>query len=246
MELETSAQGSAQEWRNIQAGELRRKQRREAAALPKQYSTGEEIFNSITHGIGAGLSVSAIVLLAVRAAFHAPVELHGYYVSSFAIFGAALFILYLMSTLYHALTPYNAKKVFAVFDHSSIYFLIAGTYTPFCLTALHGAAGWTLFGIVWTLAAAGMTFYAIFGSRMRAVSAATYVFMGLMVLFAMKPMKAALPEASLAFLLAGGAAYLAGCVFYSLKKIKWMHSVWHLFVLAGSVLHFLSVYFSIP
>ncbi len=214
-------------------------------AAAKRYSGGEEIFNAVTHGVGAGLAAAALVLLVVRAVTRAPAALHGYYVVSFAVFGASLFVLYLMSTLYHALTPYRAKKVFAVFDHSSIYFLIAGTYTPFCLTALHGAVGWTLFGIVWTLAVAGMTFYAVFGSRMRTVSAVTYLVMGLLVLSAIRPMQAALPPLSLAFLITGGAAYLVGFVFYALKKIKWMHSVWHLFVLAGSVLHFFSVYCSV-
>ncbi|MBD5428529.1 MAG: hemolysin III family protein [Treponema sp.] len=214
-------------------------------AVAKQYSDGEEIFNAVTHGVGAGLSVAALVLLVVRAVTYAPADLRGYYVVSFAVFGASLFVLYLMSTLYHALIPQCAKKVFAVFDHSSIYFLIAGTYTPFCLTALRGAAGWTLFGIIWALALTGMALYAVFGSRMRSVSAVTYVVMGLLVLFAIRPMRAALPPVSLALLIAGGAAYLVGFVFYALKKIKWMHSVWHLFVLAGSVLHFFSVYLSV-
>ncbi|MDE6705964.1 MAG: hemolysin III family protein [Treponemataceae bacterium] len=222
-------------------------ERKTAAVRPaaKQYSSGEEIFNAVTHGVGAALSAAALVLLVVRAVTRAPAEQRGYYVVSFALFGASLVVLYLMSTLYHALTPQLAKKVFAVFDHSSIYFLIAGTYTPFCLTALRGAAGWTLFGIVWTLALAGISLYAVFGSRMRSVSAVTYVVMGLLVLFAIRPMRAALPPVSLALLIAGGVAYLVGFVFYALKKIKWMHSVWHLFVLAGSVLHFFSVYLSI-
>lgn len=216
------------------------------AAIPKRYSIGEEIFNSVTHGIGAGLSVAAIVLLAVRAAVYAPQDGRGFYVTSFVIFGASMFVLYLMSTLYHALTPYGAKKIFAIFDHSSIYLLIAGTYTPFCLTTLRGPVGWVLFGIIWTLAAAGMTFYAIFGSRMRVLSAATYVLMGWLVVFAFKPMAQSLPRLSLVMLVAGGVAYTAGCVFYALKKIKWMHCVWHIFVIFGSVLHFFSVFFSIP
>lgn len=216
------------------------------AAIPKRYSIGEEIFNSVTHGIGAGLSVAAIVLLIVRAVIYAPAEGRGYYITSFTVFGVTLFILYIMSTLYHALTPYGAKKVFAIFDHSSIYLLIAGTYTPFCLTTLRGPVGWILFGVIWSLAAAGMTFYAVFGSRMRVLSAVTYVLMGWMVIFAFKPMVQALPRTSLILLIAGGATYTVGCIFYALKKIKWMHSIWHIFVMAGSILHFFSVYFSIP
>jgi hemolysin III len=214
----------------------RRELEREMPKPPKRYSTGEEIFNSITHGIGAGLAIAAL---------QAPVPGKGFYVTGFTIFGASLILLYLMSTLYHALTPYGVKKVFAVFDHSSIYLLIAGTYTPYCLTVLRGSMGWTLFGIIWVLAIAGVTFYAVFGSKMRVLSAITYVLMGWLIIFAFKPMRAALSQESIVFLLAGGAAYTAGVVFYSLKKIKWTHSIWHLFVLAGSVLHFFSVYYII-
>lgn len=216
------------------------------AAIPKRYSIGEEIFNSVTHGIGAGLAVAAIVLLIIRAVVYAPQDGKGFYITSFALFGACMFILYLMSTLYHALTPYGAKKVFAIFDHSSIYLLIAGTYTPFCLTTLRGPIGWVLFGIIWGLAIAGMTFYAIFGSRMRILSAITYVLMGWLVVFAFKPMAQLLPKVSLILLILGGVAYTVGIVFYALKKIKWMHCIWHIFVIFGSVLHFFSVYFSIP
>lgn len=216
------------------------------ATIPKRYSIGEEIFNSVTHGVGAGLAVAATVLLIVRAVLYAPVDGRGFYVTSFAIFGASLVVLYLMSTLYHALTPYGAKKVFAIFDHSSIYLLIAGTYTPFCLTTLRGSVGWVLFGIIWGLAVAGMTFYAIFGSRMRILSAITYVLMGWLVVFAFKPMVQNLNPLSLKLVLAGGVAYTVGCIFYALKKIKWMHCIWHIFVMFGSILHFFSVYFSLP
>lgn len=216
------------------------------ATIPKRYSIGEEIFNSVTHGVGAGLAVAATVLLIVRAVLYAPADGRGFYVTSFAIFGASLVVLYLMSTLYHALTPYGAKKVFAIFDHSSIYLLIAGTYTPFCLTTLRGSVGWVLFGIIWGLAIAGMTFYAIFGSRMRILSAITYVLMGWLVVFAFKPMVQNLNPLSLKLVLAGGVAYTVGCIFYALKKIKWMHCIWHIFVMFGSILHFFSVYFSLP
>ena len=216
------------------------------ATIPKRYSIGEEIFNSVTHGVGAGLAVAATVLLIVRAVLYAPADGRGFYVTSFAIFGASLVVLYLMSTLYHALTPYGAKKIFAIFDHSSIYLLIAGTYTPFCLTTLRGSVGWVLFGIIWGLAVVGMTFYAIFGSRMRILSAITYVLMGWLVVFAFKPMMQNLNPLSLKLVLAGGVAYTVGCIFYALKKIKWMHCIWHIFVMFGSVFHFFAVYFSVP
>jgi hemolysin III len=146
-----------------------------------------------------------------------------------------------MSTLYHALTPYGVKKVFAVFDHSSIYLLIAGTYTAFCLSALRGKLGWTLFGVIWALAFAGITCYAIFGSRMRLLSLFTYIPMGWIIIFAAKPMYYALPHTSLLFLILGGCAYTVGTIFYALKKIKWTHCIWHVFVLAGSIFHFFSV-----
>ena len=216
------------------------------ATIPKRYSIGEEIFNSVTHGVGAGLAVAATALLVVRAVLYAPADGRGFYVTSFAIFGASLVVLYLMSTLYHALTPYGAKKIFAIFDHSSIYLLIAGTYTPFCLTTLRGSVGWVLFGIIWGLAVVGMTFYAIFGSRMRILSAITYVLMGWLVVFAFKPMVQNLNPLSLKLVLAGGVAYTVGCIFYALKKIKWMHCIWHIFVMFGSVFHFFAVYFSVP
>lgn len=215
------------------------------AAIPKPYSIGEEIFNSITHGIGAGLAVAATVLLIVRAVVYAPNDGKGFYVTSFAIFGSSLVVLYLMSTMYHALTPYGAKKIFAIFDHSSIYLLIAGTYTPFCLTTLRGPGGWTLFGIIWGLAITGITFYAIYGSRMRVLSGITYILMGWMVVFASKPMAQALNSLSLKLLIAGGVAYTVGCIFYVLKKVKWMHCVWHIFVIFGSAFHFFAVYYSI-
>lgn len=216
------------------------------SSIPKRYSIGEEIFNSVTHGIGAGLAVAATVLLIVRAVVYAPIGERGFYITSFSIFGASLIVLYLMSTLYHALTPYGAKKVFAIFDHSSIYLLIAGTYTPFCLTALRGPIGWTLFGVIWGLAIAGMTFYAIFGSKMRMLSAITYILMGWLVIFAIKPMIQALNPLSLKLVVAGGVAYTLGCIFYALKKIKWMHCIWHIFVIFGSMFHFFAVYFSVP
>ena len=211
----------------------------------KRYSLGEEIFNSITHGIGAGLAIAALVLLIVKAATQAPHGLKAYYVTSWTLFGSSLVILYLMSTLYHALTPPKAKSFFSVFDHASIYVLIAGTYTPFCLASLHGALGWTLFGIIWALAITGITLYSVFGSKLRAASVITYILMGWLIVFAFKPMYNVLPPVSIVFLISGGIAYTAGVFFYSMKDRKWMHSIWHLFVMAGSVLHFFSVYFSI-
>lgn len=223
----------------------REAKRIEQAKLPKHYSIGEEIFNSVSHGVGAGLSVAAIVLLVIRAVTNAPSDRETITITSFAIFGASLFILYLMSTLYHALTPYGVKNVFQIFDHSSIYLLIAGTYTPYCLVALQGARGWVLFGIIWGLAIAGITIYSVFGNKMRFASSITYILMGWIVFFEFKRLFGILPRISFVMLVTGGAAYTAGCPFYMLKKIKWTHSIFHLFILIGSVLHFFSVFYMI-
>lgn len=209
---------------------------------PKRYTVMEEIWNSISHGVGTGLSIAALVILVVRAVYLAPDSMKSYYLTGFTIYGSSLILLYLMSTLYHALTPYGAKKVFSIFDHSSIYILIAGTYTPYCLTALQGALGWTLFGIIWGLAILGVTFYAVFGNRIRFLSVIMYILMGWLIIFAIKPMRMLLSPDSLKFLILGGLAYTIGVIFYALKKIRYTHCVWHLFVLAGSILHFFSLF----
>lgn len=219
-------------------------------SLVKRYSTGEEIANAVTHGIGTLLSIAALVLLVARAARDAPPSAKPSYIVGFAVFGATLVILYAVSTLYHALTAQGAKRVFGVLDHSSIYLLIAGTYTAFCLTALHGALGWSLFGVIWGLAATGIAFYAVFGARIRRLSAITYLPMSLIIVFAGKQMKANLhalsgSDASWRLLLLGGAFYILGMVFYAMKKKEWTHAIWHLFVIAGSVFHFFSVYISV-
>ena len=215
--------------------------REREAALPKRYTQGEEICSAITHGIGTGLAIAALAILVTRAVRYAPVDGRTFYVTGFAVFGATMVILYLMSTLYHALTPYAIKKTFAVFDHSSIYLLIAGTYTAFCLSALRGTRGWVLFGIIWGLAAAGITLYAIFGSKMRMLSLFTYLPMGWLIVFAGKSALSAIPSPSMKLLLVGGIFYTVGSIFYALKKIKWTHCVWHGFVLAGTIAHFFSV-----
>lgn len=215
-----------------------------AQAISKRYTTGEEILNAITHGIGALLSIAALVLLILKAVFSAPVEYKAQCIVGFTIFGSSLVILYVFSTLYHAL-PLGAKKLFGIFDHCSIYILIAGTYTAYCLTALRGAVGWVIFGVIWGLAVVGIALYAVFGSRVRVLSVVTYIPMGWLIIFATKPLSEQLPLLSFRYLIVGGLVYTVGCVFYALKKIKWMHGVWHLFVLGGSIMHFFSIYYSI-
>lgn len=215
-----------------------------AQKISKRYTTGEEILNAITHGIGVLLSIAALVLLIVRAVMYAPDEYKAQCIIGFTIFGASLIILYLFSTLYHAL-PLGTKKLFGIFDHCSIYILIAGTYTAYCLTALRGAAGWLIFGIIWGLAVVGIVLYAVFGSRVRVLSVITYIPMGWLIIFAAKPLKEQLSLLSFRYLVVGGLVYTVGCVFYAMKKVKWMHGIWHLFVLGGSIMHFFSIYYSI-
>ncbi|HHU36824.1 MAG TPA: hemolysin III family protein [Treponema sp.] len=216
----------------------------------KQYGLGEEIGSAVTHGIGTLLSIVGLVLLILKAVEFAPEGFKASYIVGFVIYGVSLIILYTSSTLYHALTNPLAKKVFGILDHNSIYVLIAGTYTAYCLTALRGPLGWTLFGVIWGLAILGITFYSIFGSRMRKLSASTYIPMSLIIIFAGNTVKLNLTALSGSILswyllVIGGAFYIVGTGFYAMKKIKWTHFVWHFFVMAGSIFHFFSIYLMI-
>ena len=202
--------------------------------LRKQY---EEIANTITHGIGVGLSIAGLVLLVVRAAIHGD----AWQVTSFAIYGSSLILLYLASTLYHGFRSERVKRILRLLDHSAIYLLIAGTYTPFVLVTLRGPWGWTLFGIIWGLALLGVTFKLIFGHRYEMLSTVFYLLMGWVVIIAIKPLIAALPAAGLAWLVAGGLAYSLGVIFYVWEKLPYNHAIWHGFVLAGSFFHFFAV-----
>ena len=224
---------------------LRETKRLEYVTRKNRYSPGEEIFNSIASCVGAGLAIAATVLLILRAVFYSPSELKAFYVTGVSVFGGTLILMYLISTFYHALAPIRAKKIFAILDHCSVYIFVAGTYTPFCLGAFHGTQGWVLFGIIWALAIIGVILYAVYGSHMRIASAVTYFFMGWMIIVAIKPVSAALPSLSLLFLVLGGVVYTLGIFFYAMKSMKWFHSIWHLFVIAGSILHFFAVFFSI-
>ena len=213
--------------------------------LPKPYKLDEEIANAITHGLGALLAIVALVILIVRAVLFAPAGETSYYVAAFSVFGFSMFFLYLMSTLYHSLLRTRAYPVLERLDHSAIYVLIAGTYTAYCLTALRGSVGWWIFGLIWALAIAGVSFYAVFGSRLRVISVFTYILMGWIIVLAANPLQASISHASWMLLLAGGVVYTAGAVVYAFKKIRWTHPVWHLFVLGGTILHFFSVFYSI-
>ena len=211
---------------------------------PPKYTLCEELMNSISHCVGALLGIAALVLCVVRAALR--IESVGAAgVVGAAIYGATLVILYTMSTLYHALTNKTAKKVFRVFDHTSIYLLIAGTYTPITLVTLRGVKGWVLFGIVWGIAVIGITLNSINIERFKVFSIISYIIMGWAVIFGGKDILSSISTIAMIFLLIGGACYTIGIIFYAMKKVKWMHSVWHFFVLAGSITHFFAVFFGV-
>jgi hemolysin III len=202
---------------------------------------GEEIVNSITHGIGTLLSIAALVLLVVFAVAKG----NAWHVVSFSVFGSTLVLLYLSSTLYHSFTKQKVKNLFARFDHAAIFLLIAGTYTPFVLTTIRGVLGWTLFGIIWSLAIAGVIIRSIYLTRFRKLMVGIYVLMGWMFLIAVVPMVQNLPRASVVFLFVGAGCYSLGVVFYAWRNLKYGHGIWHLFVLAGSMMHFFSVLYSL-
>jgi hemolysin III len=196
-----------------------------------------ELLNSLTHGFGAVLAIAALVLLVVFAAVNGEAR----HVVSVSIFGSMLVLLYMMSTLYHAFRGPKVKKVFRILDHACIYLLIAGTYTPFCLVTLRGAWGWSLFGIVWGLAVAGITLKSVFGPRKEVLSGLVYLAMGWIVIIAIVPLWRALPGGGLFWLFAGGFFYTTGMIFYAWNRPPFCHAIWHLFVLAGSASHVVSI-----
>lgn len=202
----------------------------------RHYTAGEEIANSVIHGIGALLSLGALSVITVFAALRGT----AWHVVSCAIYGSTLVLLYLASTLYHALPGARLKKTFKAIDHASIYLLIAGTYTPFLLVPLRGPWGWSLFGVIWGVALGGVVFKIFFAGRFKGLSLALYLILGWMALVALRPLVQALPRAGLIWLVAGGLCYTLGVVFYVLPR-RYAHAVWHLFVLAGSAAHFIGI-----
>jgi len=192
-----------------------------------------------SHMLGALLAAAGLVCLVLKAALTAD----AWKISSAAIYGATLLLLYLSSTLYHGLPEGTARRVFLRLDHVAIYLLIAGTYTPFTLVTLHGAWGWSLFGIVWGLAAAGMVLDMLHRSGLRWMQVAIYLSMGWIMLVAWQPVTAALPAAGIVWLLSGGVIYTLGTVFYGLDtRLPHAHGIWHLFVLAASACHYIAVF----
>lgn len=201
------------------------------------FSIKEEIANSITHGIGFLLSIPALVILIVFAAKTGD----PWRVVSFTIFGVTMLLLYLFSTLLHSIQHKKAKDFFEIMDHSAIYLLIAGTYTPFVLVSIRGGLGWTLFGIVWGLAVLGVIFKFFFVKKFIIMSTIIYVIMGWLIIIGIKPLYSILGNSGFMLLLVGGILYTMGSVFYVFQKIPYFHAIWHLFVIAGSV----SMYFCV-
>ncbi|MGC4017287.1 MAG: hemolysin III family protein [Luteolibacter sp.] len=199
-------------------------------------SPREELASSITHGIGAALSVAALVgmLLAAKG--------EPYKIVSASVFGSTLVLLYLSSTLYHAFSGPRLKALFQLFDHACIYLLIAGSYTPLTLVSLRGPWGWSLLGVVWFLALAGVVIKSVFsGKKDHWISTALYIAMGWLVVIAIGPMMKALPSGGLAWLVAGGLCYTLGTIFFAWRRLPYNHAIWHLFVLAGSACHVAAV-----
>jgi hemolysin III len=209
-----------------------------AVAVASVYTPREELANAVTHAVGIVLSVIGLVWLVVAAATRGD----AWQVTSGAIFGTTLVLLYTASTLYHAIPGAERKRVLRKFDHAAIFLLIAGTYTPFLLVSLRGPWGWSLFGVVWGLAAVGIALKFWFAGRFKLVSTLIYLAMGWMVLLAVKPMWLAVGTGGLGLLVAGGLCYTLGAGFYLWKRLPYHHAVWHVCVLAGSICHWAAVY----
>lgn len=214
---------------------------RKKVSVYRKLTQGEEIFNSITHGIGTLLSVAALVTLIVVAVLKGS----AWHVVSYSIFGSTLVLLYLSSTLYHSFTGEKVKNLFARFDHAAIFLLIAGTYTPFLLTSLRSTLGWVMFGIIWGLAIVGVVIRSIYLTRFKKLMVGLYLGMGWLMIIAVGPMIENLPKLSLIFLLLGGIFYSVGVIFYVWRNLKYGHGIWHLFVLAGSTMHYFAVLYSL-
>lgn len=211
------------------------------STVKKRYTLGEEIFNSVTHGVGSLLSIAGTVVLIVFSAINSD----AFAVVSSAVYGASLIILYTMSTLYHSITNEKAKKFFRIMDHNTIFFLIAGTYTPYTLAVLRSPLGWVLFGVVWGAAAIGIVLNSIDLEKFSKISVVCYIAMGWVIIIAVKPLMSSMPFISFALLIAGGIFYTIGVIFYAIKKVKYFHSVWHIFTVIGSALHYFSVFTAI-
>lgn len=210
-----------------------------APALPAQ-QVSEELASSITHGVGLLVSIAGLVGLIVAASLHGSI----WNLVACTVYGSTLIVLYTASTCYHMTRAPRLKRTFRLIDHAAIYLLIAGTYTPFTLITLRGPWGWTLFGMVWSLAILGIAFKVIYGHRQERLSLGIYLGMGWMCVIAARPILTLIPMGALVLLVAGGAAYTAGTFFFARdQRVKYYHAVWHLFVLLGSALHYCAIFY---
>ncbi|MBI3922382.1 MAG: hemolysin III family protein [Armatimonadetes bacterium] len=207
----------------------------------KADSAHEELANSVTHGVGAVLSVAGLVVLVALACLKGT----AWHIVGCSVYGGTLAAMYVVSTLYHSFRTPRLKHVFKTLDHCCIYLLIAGSFTPFALVNLRGGWGWSLFGVLWGFALVGVLFKIYFVGKFETVSTVLYLLMGWLVLIAAKPMLATIPAGGIGWLVAGGLAYSAGVIFYAWKKLPYNHAIWHLFVLAGSVCHYFAIYYSV-
>ena len=204
-----------------------------------RYSIAEEIANSITHGLGVAFGITALCLLVINSARQGdPWQL-----VSFSIYGSSLILLFLFSTCYHCIPAPRIKPVLRYLDHSAIFLLIAGTYTPFLLVKMRGPWGWSLFGTIWGLALAGIVLNFVLLGRSRIIGSLIYIGMGWLVVIAFKPLLASIPPGGVWWLAAGGLLYTFGVVFYLARKLPFNHAIWHLFVLGGSMCHFLAIWY---
>lgn len=210
-----------------------------AELVKGEYSLGEEIAHTISHGIGLLLSIAGLAVLVAFASLYGD----AWHITSSAIYGATLILLYTASTLYHGIPQSKSKQLLRRLDHAAIFLLIAGTYTPFTLVNMRGVWGWSLFGLVWGLAILGMVLELVMKRRIKWLSISLYLGLGWLVLIAIKPLIDSVATGGIVLLLAGGLSYSLGVIFYVWKRLSYHHAVWHLFVMGGSALHFFSVFF---
>ena len=203
----------------------------------KLYTLGEEIAHAVTHGLGVVLAIAGLMVLVAYSTRYGD----SWHIVGSAIFGSTLVLMYTASTLYHSIPLPRARKVLRIIDHTMIYFLIAGSYTPFTLVTLHGPWGWTLFGITWGLALAGVVFKLFATGRFQKLSLAIYLAMGWCVIVAIRPLIETLATGGLVLLVIGGLCYTGGVAFYVWERLRYHHAIWHAFVLAGSVFHYFAV-----
>ena len=209
--------------------------------IKRKYTLGEEIFSSVSHGVGACLSIAGTVVLLVFSVIYG----NALAVVSSSIYGASLIILYTMSTLYHSFTNERVKHFFQIMDHNTIYLLIAGTYTPITLYILGGVTGGVLFSVVWVASIIGITLNSINMEKAKIPSLVCYIATGWVIIFAIKPLIAKVPLLSALFLVLGGVIYTVGIVFYVIKKVKYFHPIWHIFTVLGSAFHYFSILIAI-